>query len=1027
MKKLSARTSRLLAAVMLWTSVCSGYYFAQAAESGPTGAETAAETAASGQTLETAGNEPAVELAASAIAGKDQGLLGEYYAGTETFDFGEHKATVIDTQINFSNLEEPLQTWTGRSDDANVRWTGRITPPETGEYTFYMIGDNGFRLWIDGQLVIDHWVNDWDVEQTSAPVALEGGKKYDFKVEYFEDYGGSNLYLRWSTPTLAKEIVPASAFTLPASYNGPVAASAAPDGLSVAMTTYADLGTLPDGLKDHLAVTANGSPIALESVEPGSAPSELKLHLETAVRTGQLLNVTYDGQAGLLQADGTPVAAFRFSPVNLSNETEPVDYSPIAIAMSFNGSPKTNRAFAWYTRYDRPDRAPANIMDSIVEIVPADAEFGSPQTKRFVGKPEETQALTLRITGSATGSFISHKVLAEGLTPGTAYKYRVGSDGNWSETGTFTTEADGETSYDFLYLTDSQGSNTHDYEVWAETLGNAVADYPDAKFLLMTGDQVDAGALESQWLDYFGKPQHLLMDLPLMALIGNHEGPYNSNFSYHFNYPTGAIDDELPEGTVYSFDYGDAHFMVLNTMDIGWDDRQKESFRQQIEWLKREVAETDKKWKVVAIHKAIYSLGGHSLDADILELRKTLYPIFDELGIDVVLQGHDHTYMRSHQMYGDKAVESVDTDENGNALNPDGTLYMINNASGTKFYDLKNGVDRYYAAVYEQPYKAIYSGIRMTEDSFTIESYRSGEEQPFDTYTIVRTDGRPEPVQGLSVSETEDGKPELSWTKPADSAENDAVRGFRIYETSGRLGANWSAFVPAAEGAADYRFTIEGTNEVTTYRFAVTAVDERDNSAPATVEWTGSGIAAPTAPVVDDGRNTFGWTNVPGYADLSDYEFSTDGGATWSPVTANPQPIGDGLYAAGDVRVRVAASEAEGRPAGASLASDKPYTLNGARDVYQIKGELARGERLKLDATVEKLEEYDGEAYAVFQLLKGDTPQLINAVPIPRDELSVTQYFDVSGTEYSVKVFVLNRFDNDPSVPDQLARAQVYR
>ena len=52
---------------------------------------------------------------------------------------------------------------------------------------------------------------------------------------------------------------------------------------------------------------------------------------------------------------------------------------------------------------------------------------------------------------------------------------------------------------------------------------------------------------------------------------------------------------------------------------------------------------------------------------------------------------------------------------------------------------------------------------------------------------------------------------------------------------------------------------------------------------------------------------------------------------------------------------------------------------------------------------------------------------LINAVPIPRDELSVTQYFDVSGTEYSVKVFVLNRFDNDPSVPDQLARAQVYR
>lgn len=77
-----------------------------------------------------------------------------------------------------------------------MRWTGQILAPETGDYTFYMTGDNGFRLWIDDQPVIDHWVNDWDVEQTSAPISLQGGVKYSFKVEYFEDFGGSNLYLR---------------------------------------------------------------------------------------------------------------------------------------------------------------------------------------------------------------------------------------------------------------------------------------------------------------------------------------------------------------------------------------------------------------------------------------------------------------------------------------------------------------------------------------------------------------------------------------------------------------------------------------------------------------------------------------------------------------------------------------------------------------------------------------------------------------------------------------------------------------
>lgn len=126
--------------------------------------------------------------------------------------------------------------------------------------------------------------------------------------------------------------------------------------------------------------------------------------------------------------------------------------------------------------------------------------------------------------------------------------------------------------------------------------------------------------------------------------------------------------------------------------------------------VEKEVAETDRKWKVVAFHKAIYSLGNHAVDKDITTMRSMLFPVFDELGIDVVLQGHDHTFMRSYQMYNDKPVANVKKDQNGNALNPDGTLYMINNSAGTKYYDLQNGVDRYYAAVYEQPYVPIFRG-----------------------------------------------------------------------------------------------------------------------------------------------------------------------------------------------------------------------------------------------------------------------------------------------------------------------------
>lgn len=947
------------------------------------------------------------------VIDSDQGLLAQYYKGNSDFSFGELMSTTVDPQIYFSNLDPVLQTRTGEQDHANVRWTGQILAPETGDYTFYMTGDNGFRLWIDNQLVIDHWVNDWDMEQSSVPVTLQGGMKYSFKVEYFEDYGGSNLYLRWSGPHLSKEIVPASAFYLPEGYHGPVSGTVSANGVDLSLNFKDKLADVPAGLMDHVRVQAGKRQLAVASTSNGADRSVLTLTLADAVKTNDIVNVTYDGLGGLaFAADGTAMSSFTFSP-----ENKTVNYAPIAIAMSFYKDPKTKRSFAWYTNYDQPGNAPANATDSIVEIVPAGQDFDSPEVMRFVGKPEDTRILNLKITYSTNGTFIGHKVLAEGLVPGTSYQYRVGSDGNWSQAGTFTTEGEQEKSFEFLYLTDSQGASTHDYEVWANTLGQAVHHYANSKFMIMTGDQVDIGALESQWLDYFGKPQDLLMHLPIMAAVGNHEGPYNDNYYYHFNYPNDSIEDPLPQGSVYSFDYGDAHFMVMNTMDMGWDNRQRESFKQQIEWLKREVAQTDKKWKIVAFHKAIYSVGGHSAESEIYELRDMLVPVFDELGIDVVLQGHDHTYMRSHQMYNDTPILDPRLDENGNPLNPDGTMYIVNNASGTKYYDVNQNIDKYYAAYFEQKNTPVYSGIRMTEDSFTIESYRSGEVNPFDTYTIVRTDGKPNPVQGLSAGKTGDGKWALTWTRPENSSPDDEVRGFRIYETSGKLGMNWSAYVPAESGKRMYQLIIDQADPTVVYEFAVKAVDKRDNSDVVTVMTEGNAAASPLNPIVDDAANTFGWTNVPGFNNPAQYEYSVDGEVTWQPVTANPQLIGAGEYPAGTVSVRVKANALPGIEAGIPLRSDQAFT----NDTYSLSGTLTRQGKIKVDVTVKQLDDYSGEANVVFQLLQGNTPVLINAIPIKPNQLQVTQYFNVSGDNYKVKVFVFDRFDSNPKAPVGLA------
>ncbi|GGB41084.1 hypothetical protein GCM10011409_18250 [Lentibacillus populi] len=951
--------------------------------------------------------------------GKNNGLLAEYFtnSGDNNFDKVDWKSTAVEPNVDFGNLDPVLQKHTGRADDASIDFTGQLVPEFTEEYTFSMIGDNGFRLWIDDQLVIDHWVNDWDVEQTSSPIQLEAGREYDIKMEYFEDHGGSNLHLSWSSPSVEKEIVPEEALFLPSGYNGPISGTVLGNGQTIEVEFVKPLAAIPSNFPDHLTVNAGDQQNAVENVELDKTDSSiLHVKLEDPIAPNQHVTIAYDGKDSVENSDGEVINGFQFTPENYS---EWEDYSPIAIAMSLYGDAKTQRSFAWYTNHEHPENAPDNVLDSIVEVVPAGSGFDSKEVLRFTG---DSQVLDLKVTNSQNGTFSSHKVLVEGLEPGTSYEYRLGSEGNWSEIGEFITEAKDESEFEFLYMTDSQGANTHDYEVWADTLGQGLQFFPDSKFLIMGGDQVDAGAMEHQWLDYFAKPQELLMDLPVMAAVGNHEGPYHNNFHYHFHYPNDAIDNPLPPGSVYSFDYGDAHFMVLNTMDMGWDDRQRESFNQQIEWLKHEVAKTDKKWKIVSIHKAIYSVGGHSADEDIFELREMLYPVFDELGIDVVLQGHDHTFMRSHQMYNDKPVTDIEADENGNVINPDGTMYIVNNAAGTKYYDVREDVDKYYAAKYEQPYKPVFSGVKMTENSLTIDSYRSGEKESFDHYTIVRNDKTPEPVDGLTAVRNGNGQIVLNWKKPEEAKkDSDPVRGFRIYEKEGRLGKNWSAYVPVEEDQKSYQYTVKDAENGKNYQFVVKAVDKRDNSEGTVVSTKDIPPAAPTKPVTDDGYNTFGWTNVPGYEKLSAYEYSVDNGETWKTVTANPQPVGNRDIPKGHVQVRIKASAEMNNQAGMILKAPNAYTKNQVNETFELNGTIKHDDKLVVDIEIDKQAEYSKDAYLVIELFAGNTPLLINAIPLEEEQTEISQYFNVHGKNYKVKAFVFDRFNSDLDLPQSLA------
>ncbi len=134
------------------------------------------------------------------------GLYGEYFA---TKSLTQRKLARTDPAINFAWGSDSPAAGIG-ANNFSVRWTGWIRPKATGSITFSTRSDDGVRLWVNGNLIIDNWTPHAPVENTSVPIRMVAGWKYDIKLEYFEQTGDATIQLFWAASGLAKEIVPAS-------------------------------------------------------------------------------------------------------------------------------------------------------------------------------------------------------------------------------------------------------------------------------------------------------------------------------------------------------------------------------------------------------------------------------------------------------------------------------------------------------------------------------------------------------------------------------------------------------------------------------------------------------------------------------------------------------------------------------------------------------------------------------------------------------------------------------------------------
>lgn len=449
------------------------------------------------------------------------------------------------------------------------------------------------------------------------------------------------------------------------------------------------------------------------------------------------------------------------------------DFTKVSIAP---GKTEKELNFAWLSK-DEGDATP------VVHFGKKDGEMES-----FSG---ETGKVDESLTNGE--KYVYNHVTVTGIEENTDYVYTVEKNGVETEPVSFSSKSfsevkmllvgdpqvgasKGQPQGDSDLVADDGVANTaarNDAYGWNRTLEIAGKEIPDLNFIISAGDQVNktGKAKEEEFAGYLSAAK--LASTPMAACIGNHDS-LNPDFKYHFNVPNAMEKGMTEAGGDYYYSYGPGLFIVLNINNY--------NVAEHREAIEEAVASyPDAAWRIVTIHQDIYGSGLDHSDSDGMILRTQLTPIFDEFKIDVVLQGHDHTYTRSHLLYGDGKTHGAyefrlkedgsgydwdhafnvesdemipfapeENDEAAKKLHDDftadnncylmteakgetvtdakGTLYITaNSASGSKYYELIESQQDYIAAR-SQNWLPSYSLMTMTDKNFSIVSYQITDE-----------------------------------------------------------------------------------------------------------------------------------------------------------------------------------------------------------------------------------------------------------------------------------------------------------
>ncbi len=332
----------------------------------------------------------------------------------------------------------------------------------------------------------------------------------------------------------------------------------------------------------------------------------------------------------------------------------PVSQTPTQITLTLTESPTDSISIQWSTSTD--------IKEGMVEYKKKTTDPNEPTFK------SSAQSLSIIDPPLKNNPEITRwYTTVKSLEPDTNYEYRVGSPEReiWSNWYTFKTAPPQTKNFSFMYLGDAQVG----WEEWGKLLATAIEKNPECVFILMAGDLSNRGNERDDWDLFFHYAGEIFAKYPIVPTIGNHE--YKSTplmpkmYLDYFVLPQNGPEN-VPAEYCYSFKYSNAKFVILN------GNHEPELQRP---WLEQQLANSDSIWKFLMFHQPIYSSG---LRRDNKHLRDAWLPVIDQYHVDIVFQGHDHSYWRTYPLKNNQKVSSPS----------EGTYYVIS-FSGTKSYEQK--------------------------------------------------------------------------------------------------------------------------------------------------------------------------------------------------------------------------------------------------------------------------------------------------------------------------------------------------